>query len=83
MNKMTEVNRTQTDGSKEKVPCPKPIADYTRSIGGADRFNQLKSWFSSSRRSKKWWHMLFYFLLDASLVNSYILYVANQFASRS
>ena len=72
MNEMTEVSRTQKDGSKKKVACPKAIADYTRSMGGVDRFNQLKSSYSTSRRSRKWWHRLFYFLLDANLV-SYIL----------
>lgn len=83
MNEMTEVNRTQKDGSKKKVACPKAIADYTRSMGGVDKFNHLKSSYSSSRRSKKWWHRLFYFLLDASLVNSYILYVDNHNVARN
>ncbi|GIY60342.1 hypothetical protein CDAR_9641 [Caerostris darwini] len=30
MNEMTEVSRTQKDGSKKKVACPKAIADYIR-----------------------------------------------------
>ncbi|GIY36362.1 piggyBac transposable element-derived protein 4 [Caerostris darwini] len=83
MNEMTEVSRTQKDGCKKKVTCPKAIADYTRSMGEVDRFNHLKSSYSSSRRSKKWWHRLFYFLLDSSLVNSYILCVHNHNIARN
>ncbi|GIY46632.1 piggyBac transposable element-derived protein 4 [Caerostris darwini] len=34
MIEMTEVIRTQKDGCKRKVTCPKAFADYTRSMGG-------------------------------------------------
>ncbi|GIY02286.1 hypothetical protein CEXT_463631 [Caerostris extrusa] len=46
-------------------------------MGGVNTFNHLKSSYSSSRKLKKCCHRLFYFHLDASLVNSYILYVDN------
>ncbi|GIY99851.1 hypothetical protein CEXT_684561 [Caerostris extrusa] len=53
MNEMTEISRTQKDGSKKKVACPKAIADYIRNMGGMDKFNHLKSSYSSSRRSNR------------------------------
>lgn len=46
-------------------------------MGGVDRFDQMKSTYSVGRRSKKWWLRIFYFLLDASITNSYLLYCQN------
>lgn len=43
-------------------------------MGGVDHFDQFNSTCSVSRKSKKWWLRLFYFMIDAALVNSYILY---------
>ena len=80
---MTKIRRTKKDGCKRKVASQKAIVDYTRSMEGIDKFNHLKSSYSSNRRSKKWWHRLFYFLLDVTLVKSYTLYVDNQNIGRN
>lgn len=46
-------------------------------MGGVDRFDQVKSTYSVGRRSKKWWLRIFYFLLDTSITNAYLLYCQN------
>ena len=68
------VQRKEKDGSKSLVPCPKALRDYTAYMRGVDRFDQLKESYSVTRRSKKYWFRLFYFLVDAALVNAYILH---------
>ena len=69
----TSVTRTQKDGSKISVKCPLVTKEYTRRMGGVDRFDQLKSTYTVGRRSKKWWLRIFYFLMDASITNAFIL----------
>ncbi len=54
--------------------CPKAIADYGKYTVGIETANQLRSYYGRHRRSKKWWHTLFYFLLETTLVNSWICY---------
>jgi hypothetical protein len=43
-------------------------------MGGVDRSDRLVRTYSVSRKSKKWWYRLFYYLLDTALANSFILY---------
>ena len=43
-------------------------------MGGVDRANQYASYYERDRRSKKWWHRIFYSLLEMTLVNSWICY---------
>ena len=43
-------------------------------MGGVDLFDAQRKTYSCSRKSKKWWLRLFYFLVDASVTNAYILY---------
>jgi len=69
-----QVNRTQKDGSAQQVNCPLPVAQYTKRMGGVNQFNQQRELYSDSRRSRRWWLRIFYFLLDASLVNVHTLY---------
>ena len=43
-------------------------------MGGVDRSDRLVRTYSVSRKSKKWWLRLFYYFLDMSVANSFILY---------
>lgn len=72
--KIIDVQRTQKDGNKALVKCPLAIAQYTKRMGGVDQFDQFRSHYKIGRRSKKWWLRLFYFLLEAAAINSFILY---------
>ena len=43
-------------------------------MGGVDVFDARRKTYSISRKSKKWWFRLFYFLLDMAMVNSYVIH---------
>jgi len=75
-NATLDVSRKQKDGTRLTVTCPKPVYEYTKRMGGVDRFDQRRSMYSVSRRSRKWWMRLLYFVIDAAVVNAYILYTS-------
>jgi len=70
------VQRKQKDGSTIAVTCPRSVAQYTQRMGGVDRFDQKRECYTVSRKSRRWWLRIFYFLLDASIVNAYILFMS-------
>jgi hypothetical protein len=43
-----------------------------RSVGIA---NQLRASYSCQSRSHKWWHRVFHFIIDQTVVNMYIIYL--------
>ncbi|CAK1584920.1 unnamed protein product [Parnassius mnemosyne] len=67
------VKRTQKDGSRKEVLCPKAIASYTLSMGGVDLFDHFRSSYPISRKSRKYWMRLLFFII-ASIINAYISY---------
>lgn len=73
----TSCLRTQKDGTKKSFTCPVAVSEYTKRMGGVDRFDQKKAVYELGRKSKKWWKRLFYFLLDVAITNSHILYANN------
>lgn len=74
----TTIDRKKRDGSKEKVSCPQVVEMYNKIMGGVDRFDQLLERYSIGRRANKWWHRIFYYLLDMAIVNAYILMKINK-----
>lgn len=72
--KKTKVLRTQKDGSRRLVDCPDSVADYNKYMGGVDHFDQLLAAYSVSWKSRRWWMRIFYYCLDACIVNSFLLY---------
>ena len=68
------VRRTQKDGSSRDVPCPLAIKVYNRFMGGVDKNDQLRGYYSVRTKSRKSYKYLFWFLFDVAIVNSFILY---------
>ena len=68
------VDRTQKDGSKKAFPCPIAIKDYNAFMGGVDKADMLAALYGLSRKSKKWWHRLFFGLVDRTVINAFIAY---------
>ena len=68
-----QVKRRNKDGSQVLVPCPRAVKEYNASMGGVDIADAKRKVYSCSRRSKKWWHRLFYFVVDVCVVNAHIL----------
>lgn len=63
------VKRTQKDGS-----IAHPLSRTITNMGGVDRADQLRSTYGMIRRSRKWWHSLFWGFLDIAFVNAYVIY---------
>ena len=58
----------------EVVRKPVAVNDYNHSINGVDRNDQHCCYYSFVRKTLKWWRKLFFYLLECSTVNSYILH---------
>jgi len=69
-----QVKRKEKNGQTIEVPCPQVVIDYNSNMNGVDIFDQRLSYYKIDRRSKKWWHRIFFYLLDASIVNSNNIY---------
>jgi Transposase IS4 len=55
------------------LPIPVAIDEYNRFMGGVDIANQLRAGFSTHQRGVKFWHPLFYWLLDSTIINAFRL----------
>lgn len=58
---VTEIARREKDGDITQVPCPNAVINYNKNMGFVDMFDQLKSFYEIDRKSKKWWHRIFFF----------------------
>ena len=43
-------------------------------MGGDDKADMLISSYGLSRKSKKWWHIIFFGLIDRALCNAFIAF---------
>jgi hypothetical protein len=53
---------------------PLAIDDYNKFMNSVDKFDQLKVTYGIDRKSRKFWHRIFFYFLDAAVVNANILY---------
>ena len=68
------VLRKQQDGTRISVPCPQAIINYNEFMGGVDRGDQLRGYYGCRMKSRKFYKYIFYFLLDVTITNAFILY---------
>ena len=68
------VQRRQRNGSRTAVRCPSAVAKYQQYMGGVDRHDQLRQYYPVPTKSHKFYRYIFWFLFDAAVTNSYILY---------
>lgn len=54
---------------------PNVIVEYTKHMGGVDRSDHFIASYQFMRRTRKWYRKVFFWLLEVSVVNSYLLYV--------
>lgn len=73
-NETGNVLRRQRDGNRITLPCPKAVIDYNNYMGGVDRGDQLRGYYSCRSRSRKFYKYIFYFLLDSAITNAFILH---------
>jgi hypothetical protein len=53
--------------------APKMIEDYNKYMGGCDTADNMRVRYCVNRISKKWWHPIFFWILDVSISNAWIL----------
>jgi uncharacterized short protein YbdD (DUF466 family) len=67
---------------RENIQTSPVLHEYTKDMRGMDVADQLQASYSCQMRSHKWWHYIFFFLLDMTIVNMYIVYLAHMKNSR-
>lgn len=73
----SEPVRRKVRGRKEEEMVEKPsvIANYMKNMGGVDTADQYCGTYCFLRRTLKWWRKLFFWGLEVSIINAYVLYV--------
>ncbi|CAH1957866.1 unnamed protein product [Acanthoscelides obtectus] len=59
---------------RDEVACPQMVIEYNTHMGYVDKFDMLKSLYELNRKSHKWWHRIFFYFVDACIVNASILF---------
>lgn len=62
-----------------EVDCPQSFKLYNQYMGGVDLADQKRKYYTVARKSMKWWYYLFWFLLDTTIVNSFIIMTVTNF----
>ena len=65
------VNHKQRGGTVIQVRSAPVVKCYNRSMGGVDLHDQLHGYYAI--RTRKWWWYLFWFCVDVSTLNAFIL----------
>ena len=71
---MIQKARFQKDGSHETYKKPFCIEKYSEYLHGVDAANHLATTYRYKHRKMKWYMNMFYYLLEVSIVNSYLVY---------
>jgi hypothetical protein len=61
------------DNPRMVMPIPRLIDDYNQNMGGVDIANQFRQPYETHRTTHRVWFPLFYWLIDAMIVNAYRL----------
>ena len=69
-----QVERKRRDGTRNNVSCPIVVREYNAHMNGIDHADQLRSEHATYWTSKKWWHYVFWFLVDLAVANAFILF---------
>jgi len=68
------VRHRQKAGTLKTIPCSKMVHDYNQYMDFVDKADQLRTTYTLDKKSKKWWHRIFWFLIDTVVTNAYIIY---------
>ena len=58
----------------QQVTKPAVVDMYNKNMGGVDLADQLRQYYSVGRSSRRWYRYIFWFLVDLSICNSFILF---------
>lgn len=68
------IARKRKNGEIVNIQVPPCVKDYNKNMGAIDKNDQLQTTYAIDRKSKRWWMRIFLGMLDAVMVNAYILY---------
>ena len=68
------VLRRQKDGSKLSFSCPTATASYNKYMGGVDRGDQIRGYYSTKVKFRKFYKYIVNFLVGVALSNAFILH---------
>ena len=71
------VRRRHTDTTVREVQAPMAIISYNKWMGGVDRGDQLRQYYQLHLKSRKVYKYIFWFLVDVSIANAFILHQYN------
>lgn len=77
-NSVETVRRIKKKGVVENVTKPTVVCRYNENMGGVDIADQYISTYAFIRKSIKWWRKVFFWLLEAAIVNAFILFNSQQ-----
>jgi len=67
------VNRRSGMNIQRPVVVPKMLSDYQKNMKGVDLCDQMVGYYLLNHRSKKWWRRIFFYLMEVSAYNAYII----------
>ncbi|GBP36150.1 Chimeric ERCC6-PGBD3 protein [Eumeta japonica] len=70
----SEVRRFKKRKAYQNVSCPKAVTVYNRHMGGVDLLDALLGYYRIQIRSKKFYHRIFFHMIDMMTVNAWLLY---------
>ena len=70
---VVEVTRRHRDGTQHQVQAPEVVREYNNNMNGVDHADQMRTEYPTYRKSKKWWHYIFWFLIDVCVCNAFVL----------
>lgn len=73
----TVTKRTRNEG-RTNIVKPDVVINYNKYMGGVDKADQYTGTYCFMRKSHKWWRKLFFWGLEVSVINSYLLYREHQ-----
>ena len=72
--KAGEQGATESGKVKRAISIPPIIKKYRANMGGVDLFDQFRSYYKLELRCFKYWHPIFWFILESAMVNAWVLY---------
>nr|CAB3255292.1 intraflagellar transport protein 140 homolog [Phallusia mammillata] len=73
-NADTELHSRYTMDRREEIQKPVVVCDYTSHMGAVDRADHYCASYSFTRKTLRWWRKLFFWLVELSIVNSFLLF---------
>ena len=70
---LPELNRKQKDGTLQRITCLQLISSYNTYMGGVDKNDQMKSYYTIPVSGKNWWSRILFDLVNRSIFNNFVL----------